>query len=991
MSITDILSSLRDYFTWGQSEADRAADAAADIAINTWNVINWESTPLAPAPFVPVIPNFDNQSVNITPILDVNTPSPALQAADLALQAAQAGTNTWQPITLPEAPAPATISPAPQAPIAPVEFWAWTNVATPVAPPVIQAAQDLLPAWTQNTLQTPAEIPAPAPSIFTPPEILPATWNTPQKNTARDEIKNLGKDLLGIYNAWSEQAASRKKEEDVKEAFWYAPAISFRDASNVFEIWKIYAAVDAANGDRVKQQEIISKMLPETWYTGPTKTPEQFIQFVNDLQAASPKGQSPVEVKSLAKKYSWEFGVTEEFAQASINRGNDFLSWATAKLTTELNKLIPNNYSDGRYSGDVGNRISDIAAQLHKEWEFYNAAVSSIESIQNNAQQAWKNTASIQRDLEIATQARAQYITKQTELILIAQKAATASGKWWTEAAEAWATAIAQFLNTEWYKSVDAYMNDGLPVALPRASPSTNMQIQQMNASAAADPWLGNALVLSATTISALYLESAKTFFWQRAAEQKAIRYANPTDTEGLSSLQKTLLAIDKKTNFLDVSLLPSAYTTQNAIEGVSDTQYVDQVLTPDGVSKISQWLNYLSQNTPEIWATILAIYATQGVSELLQLSYAPEASTAVKLGVSLWNKVTESFIIWEAINGIANTTQPYVTKQQALANTFVNFWFDFGAWPVQAAVSFLPKGNLLRELAPKIIRIWDDLSIEWLTDIAARREAQKILTHDAERLALSNEDKMAGIAQKAKEITPRITQEDTDNIARIIKEIKVAWNDLWKANPELANQMLKWSVAKGKVYEDMLNIINTTWWLTDAAKLQIADSQALFNSLIEDNTVNVADMVRRLYGIDAPVFYWGFYSWLLPTEIKNLPGLAVSDIQYAVPGKVYDIAWADFNPNRVTPQQVEQLKVLSPDINVVISSDGIMALDDASKDALGIVETKQFKLQAATTKETNEIVDNLIVKGIIEEGARSKTEKLASLIEKTASKILCP
>lgn len=58
--------------------------------------------------------------------------------------------------------------------------------------------------------------------------------------------------------------------------------------------------------------------------------------------------------------------MTEEFAQDSINRGNDFLSGATAKLTTELNKLIPNDYSDGRYSGDVGNRISDIAAQLHK-------------------------------------------------------------------------------------------------------------------------------------------------------------------------------------------------------------------------------------------------------------------------------------------------------------------------------------------------------------------------------------------------------------------------------------------------------------------------------------------------------------------------------------------------------------------------------------------------------------------------------------------------
>ena len=82
---------------------------------------------------------------------------------------------------------------------------------------------------------------------------------------------------------------------------------------------------------------------------------------------------------------------------------------------------------------------------------------------------------------------------------------------------------------------------------------------------------------------------------------------------------------------------------------------------------------------------------------------------------------------------------------------------------------------------------------------------------------------------------------------------------------------------------------------------------------------------------------------------------------------------------------------MLSPDINVVTATDGTLALDDASKDALGIIETKQFKLQAATTKDTNEIVDNLIVKGIIEEGARAKTEKLANLIEKTASKILCP
>ena len=60
--------------------------------------MNGDVTPLTPAPFAPVVPNFDNQSVNITPINDVVAPSPALQAASVALQAAQgtsqAGTNT---------------------------------------------------------------------------------------------------------------------------------------------------------------------------------------------------------------------------------------------------------------------------------------------------------------------------------------------------------------------------------------------------------------------------------------------------------------------------------------------------------------------------------------------------------------------------------------------------------------------------------------------------------------------------------------------------------------------------------------------------------------------------------------------------------------------------------------------------------------------------------------------------------------------------------
>ena len=72
---------------------------------------------MSPAPFAPQVPNFDNQSIDITPIQNVTNVSPALQAADVALQAAQAGTNVQQPqITLPETPAPATISPAPSAP-----------------------------------------------------------------------------------------------------------------------------------------------------------------------------------------------------------------------------------------------------------------------------------------------------------------------------------------------------------------------------------------------------------------------------------------------------------------------------------------------------------------------------------------------------------------------------------------------------------------------------------------------------------------------------------------------------------------------------------------------------------------------------------------------------------------------------------------------------------------------------------------------------------
>ena len=42
-------------------------------------------------------------------------------------------------------------------------------------------------------------------------------------------------------------------------------------------------------------------------------------------------------------------------------------------------------------------------------------------------------------------------------------------------------------------------------------------------------------------------------------------------------------------------------YSKQNALEGVSDMQYVNQVLTPEKITKTTQNINYLAQNAPEI------------------------------------------------------------------------------------------------------------------------------------------------------------------------------------------------------------------------------------------------------------------------------------------------------------------------------------------------------------------------------------------------------
>ena len=72
-----------------------------------------------------------------------------------------------------------------------------------------------------------------------------------------------------------------------------------------------------------------------------------------------------------------------------------------------------------------------------------------------------------------------------------------------------------------------------------------------------------------------------------------------------------------------------------------------------------------------------------------------------------------------------------------------------------------------------------------------------KKLTHDAERLALSPEEKAIKFEQTKRTITPSLTQEDVDQIARNISEVKVAYNDLFKADPERANEIMKGVLAK--------------------------------------------------------------------------------------------------------------------------------------------------------------------------------------------------
>ena len=332
--------------------------------------------------------------------------------------------------------------------------------------------------------------------------------------------------------------------------------------------------------------------------------------------------------------------------------------------------------------------------------------------------------------------------------------------------------------------------------------------------------------------------------------------------------------------------------------------------------STITKWLSsmaYYAEDLLTFAATIYAWWAIAGLAKAWNLATTLWA----------WNKVaktldvlSKSAVVNTIFNELGNIYSQTTNTPKDIANNVLWYLIDpdiFRALPFVWWWVF----DLTKVTEPLVEKTIINGKInasmyDVMQDIAKKLYAWEITEQEAKNTIVWAK---AEATEKFKSYKPTFEEMETTSIALDTIKNKVLVQV--KQNPELANQILKQSLAENTITKlwawdkITLDILWISALPQSEAQIAIKNMQGRLDNMVTNNNINVADMVHSLYAPTSkniPVVFW--YTSRLNTPKQDI------NIDYIVPDKLatkldsFSKTWLDKDTIKVIADTTDDIEI---------------------------------------------------------------------------------